>query len=203
MDIKEHILKTASKLFKKYGIKSISMDEIAKECGISKKTLYEKIKDKKELVELAIEADPDASIQDIEAYKKEDAIGQLLYGYLSMIKFFKDFNITCEHDLQKYYPDLYKKAVKKRRSHIYTKVAENIKQGQKEGYYRTDFNIDIIAKLHIVKIEGVLKTDIFDNDDYTITEIFKEMFLHHFYGIATQKGIDEFNKRIKSIDQNL
>ena len=202
-NIKHKIIEKTCGLFKKYGIKSVSMDEIAKACGISKKTLYEHISDKSELVKAVINSEfQKDEPQNVDYNTAKTAIDQLFLGYLAMIEFFKNFNLSFEHDLQKYYPDLYIKATKKRRAKIYDRLVENIKKGIEEGVYRKDFNIDLIAKIHVIKIEGILTTDIFDNDDYTITDIFKEMFIHHFMGVATTKGIEDFYKKMKEIETN-
>ncbi len=196
------IVNKSCKLFQKYGIKSVSMDDIARECGISKKTLYESVKDKHKLVEQVIdfEFDKDSHAPHNVDFANFNAIDVLFLVYKSAIDFFKDFNMSMEYDLRKYYPDLYEKNIKRRREHIYQKMVMNMEQGTKEGSFREDFNIDIIARLHILKIEGLLQSDIFDETDYTIVEIFKELFTHHFMAIATPKGVKEFNKKLAEIN---
>jgi AcrR family transcriptional regulator len=180
------------------------MDDIAKSCGISKKTLYENIKDKNELVKFVIESEfHKDEPESINFDKNMSAIDQLFIGYLAMIEFFKNFNMSFEYDLQKYYPKLYQLATKKRRKRIYEKTIENIKKGQAEGFYRTDFNLDIITKIHIVKIEGILTTDLFENDNYSISEIFKELFIHHFMGVATPKGVKAFYEKLEKVKDKI
>lgn len=197
----QDIVGKSCKLFTKFGIKSISMDDIAKGCGISKKTLYEYIKDKRELVELVLQNEFSHSSHAPHAVdmKNLNAVDALFKVYQSAIEFFKDFNLSMEYDLEKYYPDLYILAKAKRRKRLYQKLLFNIEQGQKEGAYRSDFNTDIIIKLHILKIETLLMTDIFDDGDYSSVEIFKELFLYHFYAIATEKGRIALEKKLNEI----
>lgn len=199
--LKEIISKTC-KLFQKYGIKSVSMDDIARECGISKKTLYESVKDKRELVEKVIdfEFNKESHAPHAIDFADMNAVDILFKVYKGAIDFFKDFNMSMEYDLKKYYFDLYEKNNKRRREHIYAKMVMNMEQGRKEGSFRDDFNIDIIARLHILKIEGLMQSDIFEDTDYTIMDIFKELFTHHFMAIATEKGVIDFNKKLAEIN---
>jgi len=196
------IIKKSCEMFSKFGIKSISMDEIAKACGISKKTLYEHVSDKRALVKEVLKeeyrvngrAPHNISLGNVHA------VDALFIVYEGAVEFFKEFNLSMEYDLQKYYPDLHKKNKIKRRKHLYGKLSDNMKQGREEGFYRDDFNIDIISKLHILKIESMLSTDIFDADDYSTVDIFKELFLYHFYAIANDKGRIAIDLKLKEIE---
>jgi len=196
------IVSKSCKLFQKFGIKSVSMDDIARECGISKKTLYEAVKDKRKLVEKIIdfEFNKESHAPHTVDFKDFNAVDVLFLVYQSAIDFFKDFNLSMEYDLRKYYPDLYERNIKRRREHIYQKMVINMEQGRKEGSFKNDFNIDIIARLHILKIEGLLQSDIFDDTDYSIVEIFKELFTHHFMAIATEQGKQAFDKKLAEIN---
>lgn len=199
--LKDVITKTC-KLFQKFGIKSVSMDDIARECGISKKTLYESVKDKRELLRnvLDFEFNKDGNVPHNIDFANKNTIEVLFIVYQGAIEFFKDFNMSMEYDLQKYYPDLYAKTCERRRERIYKKIIMNTTQGIEEGYFRDDFNIDIIAKLHTMKIEALMQTDIFDDTDYTIVDIFKELFSHHFMAIATEKGVEAFKLKLKELN---
>ena len=196
------IIKKSCEMFSKFGIKSISMDEIAKACGISKKTLYEHVSDKRALVEYVLkeEFNTTSSAPHSIDLGNASAVDALFMVYESAVEFFKEFNLSMEFDLQKYYPDLHVKVKSKRRKHLYEKLSLNMEQGRKEGFYRNEFNIDIIAKLHVIKIESMLSTDIFDTDDYSTIDIFKELFLYHFYAIANDKGRIAIDLKLKEIE---
>jgi AcrR family transcriptional regulator len=204
--LKEIIIKSR-KLFTKFGIKSVSMDDIAKGCGMSKKTLYEHVTDKRDLVTKVLEQEfqeesyaPHAVNPHAINIEQLSAIDALFAVYKSAVVFYKDFNISMEYDLIKYYPDLFETVKMKRRKRLYEKFSINMLQGRKEKMFREDFNIDIIAKLHILKIESLLNTDIFEEDDYSVVEIFKELFLYHFSAIATDKGRDALYIKIKEME---
>jgi len=196
------IVKKTCKLFQKFGIKSVSMDDIARECGISKKTLYENITDKTDLVTKVLELDFHGEGEAFKEMKNSNinAVDILFIVYKNAVEFFKEFNMSMEYDLKKYYPNLYEKSKKKRRKHIYERMVMNMEQGRKEGFFRDDFNIDLVAKLHVIKVEGLLQTDIFDDTDYTIVDIFRELFSHHFMAIATEKGKKSFYKKLSEIN---
>ncbi len=203
MDIKlNDIISKTGKLFQQFGIKSVSMDDIARECGISKKTLYKHIKDKHDLVKKTIdfEFNKNSHIPLSIDISNLNAVDLLFMVYKSSIEFFKDFNMSMEYDLRKYYSDLYEKTTQKRRKNIYEKMIKNMEQGRKEGSFRVDFNIDIVARLHIIKVEGLLQSDIFKDTNYSIVEIFKELFSHHFMAIATEKGRQEFKTKLAEIN---
>jgi AcrR family transcriptional regulator len=197
------IINQSCKMFAKYGIKSVSMDDIAKACGISKKTLYEHVEDKNELVNKVVtrEFEENSHVPHSINMDDKNAIETLFILYKHALEFFKDFNFSMEFDLQKYYPSLYKKTKKNRRAKLYNKMFLNMTQGREQGFFREDFNIDIICKIHVIKIEALLQTDIFDADDYSTIDIFKELFLYHVYAIATPKGMDELNIRIRKYEQ--
>ncbi len=198
--IKDIIVKTC-KLFQKFGIKSVSMDDIARQCGISKKTLYESVKDKHDLVEKVIdfEFNKESNSPHNIDFKDKNSIEILFIVYQGAIEFFKDFNMSMEYDLQKYYPNLHSKTTKRRREHIYKKMMLNMTKGIEEGFYRDNFNTDIVARLHVMKIEAIMQTDIFEKTNYSTVDIFKELFTHHFMAIATPMGVEAFNKKLSEI----
>lgn len=201
---KLNVIRKSCEMYAKFGIKSVSMDDIAKACAISKKTLYELVSDKRELVKLVIEQELNDK-NTVCAFDKEEknAMETLFLVYNSALEFFKDFNLSMEYDLEKYYPDLYKKTKLNRRKQMYHNLEENMIQGRKEGLYRDNFNIDIVIKLHTVKVESLLKTNIFNDDDHSINDIIKEMFLYHFYAIATTKGRQILDEEIKKQEAEL
>lgn len=196
-----NIISNSCNLFKKFGIKSVSMDDIAQNCGISKKTLYELVDDKRDLVTKVL----DKGFHKPHIHQNIDfdglnAIEVLFKVYEISLEFFKDFNLSMEFDLKKYYPDLYSKAKRNRESHLYNNILSNIKQGQKEGLYRTNFNAEMVTKFHVHKIESVFKKELFEDDNYTSVEIFKELFSYHFYSIANEKGRVLLEEKIKTLD---
>ena len=194
----KNILSKVFLLYQKYGVKSVTMDDIAKELGISKKTLYNYVKDKRELVEKIADMKVQLSIDHQKHMKgsKLNAVEELLFVYKFLDNQLKSHNPSMMFDLKKYYPDVFKKMHEARRKISYEGMLQNMKKGQKEGFYRLDLNCEIIAKLHLFKIENLVDSDLFTQYDFQGSDIFKEMFNYHLRGIANQKGIEYFEEKL-------
>ncbi len=190
------IVGEAGNLYRNYGIKSVTMDDVANHLGISKKTLYQFVNDKNDLVEKVV-------LENIRVKEKEflsitkrnlNAIDELLELNRYINKVLKDYKPSMEFDLQKYYPESYKILQKARRKRMYETINENLKKGIEEGFYRKDLDIGIISKLHVFRCEGIIENDLFTQDEVTSTKFFNEMFKFHIHGIANEKGIKYFEK---------
>jgi AcrR family transcriptional regulator len=190
------ILKKVNTLYQKYGIKSITMDDVAKKLGISKKTLYQYVKDKADLVEKVIMLeikDKQKISKEFINNKKINVIEKAIQVHKFIDEYLKNVNFSIEYDLRKYYPDLYKKIQEMRRKNMYESMLRNMKKGKKEGLYRKDLNVELIAKLQIFRAENLLDNGMFSKKDFTI-ETFNELLTYHIRGIASNKGIKYFEK---------
>jgi TetR/AcrR family transcriptional regulator, cholesterol catabolism regulator len=192
------ILEQVSELYFKYGIKSVTMDDVARELGISKKTLYEYFADKNDLVAKFL----DFHIQKIREVFEVDkdcsgnAIDHLLYISKILMNFLKDLNPSVHYDLQKYYPDIFKSLFEYKRNNMLDSVKQNIIRGMKEGLYRKDLNPEIIAHIYVNRVESSMDANFLRSKDVTSTELFSEMFTYHIRGISSKKGIEYFDKQI-------
>jgi len=192
------ILKKVSELYLKYGIKSVTMDDVAKELAISKKTLYEYFADKNDLVSKFL----DYHIQKIRCVFEEEkddgfnAIDHLLFISKIMISFLQDLNPSVHYDLQKYYPAIFKSLFEYKRTNMLNSVKQNIVRGMKEGLYRKDLNPDIIAHIYVNRVEASMDADFLKSNEFSSSELFSEMFNYHIRGISSKKGIEYFEKQI-------
>ncbi len=174
------------------------MDDVARELGISKKTLYEFFTDKADLVMKILQF----QISKIQTVFNEDlnpgtnAIDHLFEISQLITSFFKNFSPTVHYDLQKYYPEVFQSFFEYKRDLMYKSVIINLNRGIKEGLYRSDINPDLIAHIYISRIEAFLFTSSLSGKEYTTNELFNEMFSYHIHGIASKKGIDYFEKKI-------
>jgi AcrR family transcriptional regulator len=188
----EDILKRVSELYRKYGIKSVTMDDVAHELGISKKTLYQFVSDKTELVRMVVEHVRGCNFS---AMKKKEwadlnAIEELIEVSQHLNSVMKDHSPTYEYDLKKYYPDIYRNLMSARRKLMYESMIANIRKGKKEGIYREELDEKIIAKLHLLRIENLQSTEIFDEEEMHTQKFFREVFVYHIHGLATDKGLE-------------
>jgi DNA-binding XRE family transcriptional regulator len=197
----KNILLKARELYMKYGIKSITMDDVARELGISKKTLYQYVTDKDDLVgkvmdnEIAIRQEEICNCFRI-GY---NAIEELFEISILMNKLMRDQNPATEHDLKKYYPQHFQKIVNARREGIINYILLNLKKGIKEGLYRKEMNKEVIAKLYLWRIENAQISELFSAEEFSSIKLFVELLNYHVRGIATEKGIVELEKKIKEL----
>lgn len=198
----KNILLKVRELYTKYGIKSITMDDVSAELGISKKTLYQYITDKDDLVGKFTDNEISMRQEEICKCFKTDfnAIEELFEISVFMNKFMKDQNPATEHDLKKYYPHHYYRTVKTRRERIFNYILMNLRKGKEERLYRSDLNEEIIAKLYLSRVESIHVNDLFTVEEFTSAKLFLELLIYHIRGIATEKGIIVLEKKIKELE---
>jgi len=200
----KNILKKVRCLYQKYGIKSVTMDDVAHELGISKKTLYQYVKDKNDLVAQVIDLEIEDSPMKPDNCHWEDlnAVEEMLEVHKKVDRMIKTYNPSTEYDLKKYYPEEYQKIQKVRRERIYNFILSNIKKGKKEGLYREELNEEYITKMHLSRVEHAFGNDIFTSDELSSSALFYEVFIYHIRGIATTNGISFLESKIKESEYN-
>jgi AcrR family transcriptional regulator len=200
-DLKNILLKVRE-LYMKYGIKSVTMDDVASEIGISKKTLYQFVTDKDELVGKIIDHEIILRQQEIcNCFKVGyNAVEELFEISLFMNKQMREQNPATEHDLRKYYPHHYEKIVKIRKEGIYNYILLNLKKGKTEDLYRAEMDEEVIAKLYLSRSEIIHTNDLFTVEELTSVKIYKELLIYHVRGIATEKGIEVLEKKIAGLE---
>lgn len=196
------ILDTTESLFKRYGIRSISMEDISKELGMSKKTLYQFVENKPDLIEKFLQhmlRKSNACI--IEDSISMNAIDILLQVSIKVSKEIEDVNPVIAFDLEKFYPALYRSFVMAKREHVYLKIKENLEQGATEGLYRTDIDFDLVAKLYVQKLIDIHNPDFLSSVDFNVEKVFQVMFDNHIRGISNITGLNYYEK--KKLELNL
>jgi TetR/AcrR family transcriptional regulator, cholesterol catabolism regulator len=197
----KNILKKARSLFMKYGIKSITMDDVSRELGISKKTLYQYVENKTDLLEKVLEL----TIEEKECMMGAADISDLnaiegLFAILRLIgQIMKEYSTSVIYDLKKYYPSLYEKMNLIRREKIYNRIINNLEKGIEEGLFRKDINKKLITKVQVDRMEKTIESDYLSIDELSAPEIFLELYKYHIRGIATEKGLKELDKEIEKL----
>ena len=194
------IIQKSVSLFMKYGIKSVTMDDVAKELMISKKTLYKYFKNKNELVKATVEMDcgQDECIIDSIINKSENAIDQIIEIAKVMSVRLKDIHPSIIYDMQKYYPEAWIVFENHKKIFVFNEIEGNLKRGISEGFYRDNLNVEIIARLFSEKIDTVINGEIFPPEQYNFSEVYLEMIRYHIRGIASDKGVQYLTKRIEN-----
>ncbi len=184
------ILNQVFPLYRRYGIKSVTMDDASKHLGISKKTLYEFFIDKEDLVRQVLTLDYDLKLQAfLEIEKKNlNAIEEVFEVYKMITDLFKDFNPSVEYDVKKYYPSLFIQLREVKRTRMFELSMKNMEKGKRDGFFRKDLNVSLIARLHVFRVENLLGSDLFSVEELTSFRTFHELFEYHLFGILSQKG---------------
>lgn len=202
MDDKVRMITDRSRqIFMKYGIRSVSMDDISRELSISKKTLYQHFENKTALVKRVLECNYSEFEEKVSAVYKpgQNAIDDLLSISLIIDEHMKDVNLVVTFDLQKYYPGLFKEFLDKKRAFASDYLIGNMQKGIRENIYRSDLNIELISKLYVQKIEDLHDPNFFDKEKISFAEIFRVMFENHIRGIANAQGIRYFEECIRKL----
>lgn len=183
----------------RYGIKSVTMDDLAREMGMSKKTLYQYVSNKAELIEHIFQLKIEEEQKMMAAYKKEstNAIDEILKIARHVIRELRNFSPTVMYDLQKYYRGTYRQMEAYHNRHIIRVIRENIERGIKEGIYRANQSPDVVSKLFVAKSSLVADKDLFPLQQYHIEQLFKEHIIYHIHGIASPKGLELFESYLK------
>ncbi len=198
----QNILERVGELYNKYGIKSVTMDDVARELGISKKTLYQYVENKNELVEKVLNYllnKNDCSFKKL-VDKKLNAVEELLEVSIFIIKTIQKYNPSMEYDLKKYYPELFKKINEIREERMYDSVIKNIIKGKDEGLYRDDLDEVIIAKMQTSRFLNISTDPVINHEEMLKPRFIYEMFIYHIRGMANKKGIETLDKTLDKID---
>ena len=196
MEIKEKILTEAFRLFCNKGIKSISMDDIAGHLAMSKKTLYKWFENKDEIVSAVISSHlrtNQCGCEEITSSSK-DAVDELLKIVEFNKSLFSQLHPSVFFDLQKFYPKAWSLFNEFKSEFILAKVKANIERGIKEGLFRSDLNVEVMARLRLAQIEIVFNHDIFPPDKFNVSQVQLDCLEHFLLGIATLKGHKLVNK---------
>ena len=192
MSIKERIVESSIDLFMKRGCKSVTMDEIASENGISKRTLYENFEDKNSLLKeclcTAYERTKNATDQ---VFNSSDNVYDLMFKVLECKTNQRyNFKMSFIMELKKFYPEVYD-IMRLKFANFHIESAHNfIDRGQKECLIMEDINKEIVTKVIITMSDMMINGDVFSGLNATRRQIFKETILLYIRGISTKRGIE-------------
>jgi hypothetical protein len=124
----------------------------------------------------------------------KDAIHEMLLIGKHFTRMMRGINPTAIYDLKKYYRKTWDSMEKIMQQYIFETIKNNIEKGVEEEVYRSDFNIDIIARFYVAKTLMVVDEDLFPLKRYDKEELFNEFMNYHIHGIASPKGLDLLEK---------
>lgn len=194
----QEILEKAAAVFMRFGIKSITMDDIARELGISKKTLYIHVKDKNDLVYKIIESKVQMDQFTCTAARdgSKNAIAEFFDMRRYVLENIKMINPSLFMDLQKYHSDAWDLLMKHKMQFINASIEENIRRGIQEGLYREDIRIDIVSRLILSSGDLILEGKAFPWPEFNLEDVFNTMTRFQIRGLASDKGIKYLQQHI-------
>lgn len=199
--VKDELISRISDLFKKYSIKSITMDDIAKELGISKKTLYKHFENKNDIVYQVTQGVLKSEYEGLYKLFKQysNAIDQLLVTSKYIASNLRFLNPSLTYDMNKYYPHIWEKLISQRRESILNLINQNLKTGIEQGLYQRNLNTNIIAVFYcsLLDVKGFEIVNDSLNEDFD--NMFNTLFMYHIHGIANNLGIEYLEKQYKNL----
>lgn len=202
--IKRSIVQGAQELFWTYGLRSVTMDDIASKLAMSKKTLYQYIQDKAELVYLCAEYQLDHEHCNMEEASEQakNAIDQVLKIMEYNRQFFLNFHPSLILDLQRSYPKAWKMFLRHKEEKIIKGIQENMERGIKEGLYRPDIEPEVMARMRMAQVESIFNPQVFSPKTHVIGDVQFQVFKHFLYGLVTLEGHQILTEAISQIEFN-
>jgi len=189
-DTKRRIKETSHDLIMQYSIRSVSMDDIATALGMSKKTIYQYYKDKDALVK-AVVADIILKNQGCcEKDKKNsnNAVHEIFLAMDMLVEMFRSMNPSVLFDMQKYHPAAFQLFYKHKNEFIYNVLKQNIIRGIREELYRSDINVEIMARYRVESMLIPFNPEFHKNIKSSLLEMEQEIITHYLLGLVSLKG---------------
>ena len=197
METREKILDVAIEQFSRYGVRNTTMHDIARMMGISKKTLYQEFKDKKELVNATFSAMLERD-QEKMAFLKDsgtDVIEHLVKISKMMRERLTNINPLAIMEVQKYFPEAWKIFEEHKEQVIMTDFVNILERGKQLGYFRSEIDAHILARLRVNQIASAMEPSNFNNENYNLVEEQMQMMDHFLHGIFTEKGREAYQEQ--------
>jgi TetR/AcrR family transcriptional regulator, cholesterol catabolism regulator len=200
MDHKERILIKAEELFMQYGIRSVSMDDIANNLGMSKKTLYQYFADKDELVDAVVDGHIKEIQKDCISCRNDatDAVHEIFITMERIMEEFSNMNPMLLYDMEKFHFKAYRRFKDHKDKFLAQVIRENIIWGIKDELYRPDINIDVMCKFRLESMMLPFNVSLFPPGKYNLATLSEIIIEHFIYGLATIKGhklIQKYNEQ--------
>jgi len=200
LELREKIADSTTALFLRYGIKSVTMDDIAKELSISKKTIYQYFKDKNDIVVTIAKRHFAAEQKDVTQLFKDcpNAIARLHRLSRHMREGMAELNPSLLYDLQKYHPKAWQLFIDFKHSFMHSAMRETMELGKTEGNFRADIDPDVMATLRLEQIEMSLNTGLFPRDRFDFRDVQVQLLDHFIQGILTDQGRELFQSYLQT-----
>ncbi len=199
MDKKAEIAAKAGEMFMRYGVKSVSMDDLSRELSVSKKTIYSHFSDKNVLVEFIVAAHIGMIQNNCECLfgTCENAIQELYQVINTAAQEMNTVHPSVIFDLQKFHPKAYAHIDTHEKEFVLPLIIRNIDRGRNEGLYRNDFDASVVGQIYVTINDSIFKRNIMGAEHTSLVQIFNESLRFILFGMATPKGKEYIRKHIQ------
>lgn len=189
-DNTERIRNKAHDLFMQFGLRSVSMDDIANALGISKKTIYQFYADKDELVNGVVMniIRENQTACDFDRKSASNAVHEVFLAMDMVMEMFRSMNPSLLFDMQRYYPAAFQFFLQHKNDYLYGLIRANVERGMEEGYYRPEVKVDVISRFRVESIMLPFNPDFQSKVKYSLAEIQEELTYFFLYGLLSPKG---------------
>lgn len=187
---KVRIREKAKELFLRYGIRSVSMDDIANQLGMSKKTIYQYFTDKNELVDAVVDEEVTDMQSDCLKCSEiaRDPIEEIFLTVDQIIEQLGNMNPMVLYDLEKFHVRAYQRFMEHRNRFLLQIIKKNLEWGIKEELYRSDLDVDVLAKFRLESMMIPFNIDLYPPSKYKLADVTKIIIEHYVFGVASLKG---------------
>jgi AcrR family transcriptional regulator len=205
MENKERILEKATDLFMRYGIRSITMDEIAAQLGMSKKTIYQFFTDKDAMIEAVVNEEMKRNEAGCLGFSltAENAVEEIFLAMDDIQEMLKGMNPQLIHDLEKHHPAAFKRLKQYKHQFLYNMIMENLERGVREGLYRPGLNADLTTKHRIETSFMPFNQEVFPQNKYPMNQTCQELSILFLHSICNAKGKELIEKYLKERQKNI
>lgn len=193
METKQRIIERARDLFLKLGVRSVSMDDIATQLGMSKKTLYQHLSDKDELVSEVLRHQITHMQSETRqcCEEAENAVDEVFKTMHMVLQQFRNMNPVVVFDLHKYHYKAWLEFNRYKNEFLLDIITGNLHRGVKEGYYRPDIDIAVLAKFRLEASLIPFNLDVFPPDKFNVAAVTVTIIENFLYGVSTEKGFKQ------------
>ena len=196
MEINERIIAKAREQFFRYGVKSVTMDDIARELGISKKTIYQHFEDKDAIVHqlmMAEMANDKCEWDELDG-SSNNVIEKIVKSMDIIRQAFAEINPSAFFDIKKYHPKTWQLFQDHKQNFVMDSIRKELLQGIKEGFFRHDIKVEILVRMRMEQIEIGFDPQLFPPNKFSLIEVELTMLDHFIRGILTPSGLEVYQE---------
>ncbi len=195
------IISVADRYFRRYGLKSVSMDDLAREMGISKKTLYQHVSSKEELIRemMLFQTEHEIAMGEANFKASENAVVEFIQLSNFAIEQLKEISPTTMYDMQKYYRPIWEETIQANMAEHQKGVMRNIERGQAEGLFRSEADAAFLAHLFTYSILGLCEGNVLPFDDKTVGKYLHQLAIYHLHGLVSPAGAEVLNDYLERV----